>query len=80
MLAIKGQAPLVPVILYNKPKLFRKNYLYVGKPFDFAEHYGSRLDTPKLDAAGGEVALQMKSAQEELRDMVANKSWKKKKR
>ena len=80
MIAIKGQAPLMPIIIFNKPRLFRRNYIYVGRPFELSEYYGRKLDTPTLDEAGGEVSRQMKLAQAVLRDMVANKRWKKKNR
>ena len=80
MIAIKGKAPLMPVIIYNKPRLFRRNYIYVGRPFELTEYYGRKLDTPALEAAASEVSRQMKLTQAVLRDSVANKRWKRKNR
>ena len=40
--AIKAKVPVVPMIYYQCPKAFRKNWLYVGEPFSLEEFYGAR--------------------------------------
>ena len=40
--AIKAKVPIVPMIYYQSPKAFRKNWLYVGEPFTLEEYYGAR--------------------------------------
>lgn len=40
--AIKAKVPVVPMIYYQSPKAFRKNWLYVGEPFSLEEFYGAR--------------------------------------
>lgn len=40
--AIKSKVPIVPMIYYQSPKAFRKNWLYVGEPFTLEEFYGAR--------------------------------------
>ena len=40
--AIKSKVPIVPMIYYQSPKAFRKNWLYVGEPFTLEEYYGAR--------------------------------------
>ncbi len=40
--AIKAKVPVVPMIYYQSPKAFRKNWLYVGEPFLLEEFYGAR--------------------------------------
>ncbi len=42
MFSIKTKTPIVPMIFIKKPKLFRKNYLIIGKPFELFEYYGTR--------------------------------------
>lgn len=39
--AIKAKVPVVPMIYYQSPKAFRKNWLYVGEPFSLEEFYGA---------------------------------------
>lgn len=38
--AIKTKVPIVPMIYHHSPKMFKKNWLYVGKPFTLEEFYG----------------------------------------
>lgn len=42
MFAIKTKSPVVPMLFYRKPRLFRKNYLIIGKPYELDEFYGYR--------------------------------------
>lgn len=42
MFSIKTKTPILPMIFIKKPKLFRKNYLIIGKPFELFEYYGTR--------------------------------------
>jgi len=80
MFAIKSRVPLVPIMIYNKPKLFKKNYIYVGCPFELSDYYGKRLDVQALEEAALIVSHQMKLAQTVLRNIVENKRWKRKNR
>ncbi len=40
--AIKTKVRVVPMIYYQCPKMFKKNYLYIGKPFTLEEFYNAR--------------------------------------
>lgn len=40
--AIKTKSPIVPMMYYSCPKVFRKNCLYIGKPFTLEEFYGAK--------------------------------------
>ncbi len=40
--AVKTKSPIVPMLYYAPPKLFKRNYLYIGKPFTLEEFYGDR--------------------------------------
>lgn len=37
--AIKGKASIVPMLFYHSPKMFRRNYLIIGKPFTLEQFY-----------------------------------------
>ena len=45
MFAIKGKANVVPISLITNYKLFNKVTLYIDKPVDLSEYYGSKLNT-----------------------------------
>lgn len=40
--AIKTRVPIVPMIYYACPKVFKKNWLYIGEPFTLEEYYGTK--------------------------------------
>lgn len=76
MLALKGNAPIVPLILYRKERIFRKNYIYVGEPFRLDEFKGRLLDAETLSEASDAVAAHMQKAREDMEVFVREKRWK----
>ena len=79
LFAIKGNAPIVALMIYRKPRLFRKNYLYIGEPFFVAEP-GSRADTSAVNEGAQRIEEEMKKGADYLEDYVKNKRWKEIKR
>ena len=51
MFALKTDAPVVPMILCKRPKLFRKNIYITGDPVDFSELKNQKLTAEVLDRA-----------------------------
>ena len=79
MFAIKTKTSLVPVMIYNKQKLFRKNYIYVGDEFELSQFYGQRLDSTALKSASEIIEEHMHKTREELLAYVEQKKRGKKK-
>lgn len=75
LLAIKDNAPIVPMMIYGKERVFRKNYIYIGEPFDLDEFRGVLLDGETLAKAGEKVAMKMTAAREDMLEFVAQKKW-----
>ena len=49
--ALRAKCPIVPVIIYKKARLFKKNKMIVGKPFELTDFYdkkGADLDNAKM--------------------------------
>ena len=44
LFAVKGQALITPIIIYDRLRKFRKNYVIVGKPIDFSEFYNQKFN------------------------------------
>lgn len=61
MFAIKSKAPIVPMYIVKKPKLFRFNKILVGKPFELSEFYDQKLTKEILDKAGEKVVKSIES-------------------
>ncbi len=54
--AIKTKSPIVPMMYYAPPKLFKRNWLYIGEPFTLEQFYGSM--TPEDMHAATEIIRQ----------------------
>ena len=77
--AIKTKSPIVPMLYYSSPKLFRRNWLYIGEPFALDEFYGSR--TPEQMHAATEVLrAKMDETRRQCNEYVENLKKKNKER
>ncbi len=77
--AIKTKSPIVPMLYYSSPKLFRRNWLYIGEPFTLDEFYGSR--TPEQMHAATEVLrAKMDETRRQCNEYVENLKKKNKER
>ena len=47
--ASKGECDITPMLFYRKPKIFRRNYLIVGKPFKLEGENPKRLSKEELE-------------------------------
>lgn len=75
MLAIKGNAPIVPMMIYKREKFLRKNYIYIGEPFTLDEFRTGLLDAETIAAAGNKVAARMQQAKEDMELFIREKRW-----
>ncbi|MBP3344753.1 MAG: 1-acyl-sn-glycerol-3-phosphate acyltransferase [Clostridia bacterium] len=74
MLAIKGKVPIVPMFTVKKPKVWRRNRVYIGQPFTLDEFYGKKLSSEELQKA----SLIVEKKLNELREYALNSLTKKK--
>lgn len=42
-IAIKARVPIVPIVIYKKPRFFRMTHILIGEPFEFTEYYDRKL-------------------------------------
>ncbi len=73
LIAYKAKVPVVPVVMLSRYRKFHKNYLMIGKPFDFssfsAEHAGSDLNEKLREF----MLEKMTETREELKKIVGEK-------
>ncbi len=48
VMAIKCKAPIIPMVIYNKPKFFRCTQVLLGEPIDLSEYYGKKLTEEEI--------------------------------
>lgn len=73
MLAVKTQTQIIPVNIYDRSKPFRKNYIYVGKPFDLSEYYGKRFDKQANEKTTQILSEKLFDAQKKLEEVLSEK-------
>lgn len=78
--AIKGDAPIIPFMIYKRTKMFRKNYIYVGEPLDLSSYKKVRLTDDVIKEADNLVREHMLKTMADMDDYIENKRWKKKNR
>ena len=67
--AIKTKATVVPMMYYSKPRLFRRNWLYIGEPFTLEQFYGAR-DVEGRHAATEFIAQKLDETRKALNEYV----------
>lgn len=55
MLAIKGQAPVIPIAIRGPYRVFRPLHVTIGQPLDLQEYAADRLTGEVLDQAAGKI-------------------------
>ena len=77
LFASKGSAEILPMLIYKKPKLFRRNYIIVGEPIQIEGENPKKLtkeETEKNLAKYSEVMVELRR---ELEERLKKKSKKK---
>ena len=59
MLAVKANAPIIPMVLVRKPVMFRSNRLVVGEPIDVSEYQGQKATREMYDEISQKVTQSM---------------------
>lgn len=63
VMAIKCKVPIIPIVIYKKPKLFRRTDILIGEPLELTDYYGKKLTEEEL----GEVDEFLRSHMLEMR-------------
>ena len=74
--ASKGDCEIIPMVIYRKPKIFRKNYIIVGEPFRIEGENPARLTKEETDANLDRYLEVMKNLRNELEDYIESKKKK----
>ncbi len=77
--ASKGDAEIVPMVMYHRPKFLRKNYIIVGKPFKVEGADPKRLTKEEIEENTARYSKVMEDLRIELDNIVNSKKKKKKK-
>lgn len=77
VMAIKCKVPIIPIVIYKKPRLFRRTDILIGDPLELSDYYGKKLSDEEL----GEVDEYLRSHMLDMRrkhsEYLASKKKKK---
>ncbi len=76
-IAIKGKVPIVPMMIYKKPRFFRMTHVIVGEPFELSEYYGKKLTEADYEEADNKLRGIMLALREGHAEFLASKKKKK---
>lgn len=58
-MAIKTKTPIVPIVMYKKPKYFRRTHILIGEPFELSQYYDKKLSDEELKEADERLRQRM---------------------
>ena len=68
--SVKTDAPIVPVIMWRRPKAFQRNFIYFGEPFSFEKYRGVKMTHDEKAEATAFLTEKMARTKEELRQWM----------
>lgn len=71
--AVKTKKPILPIIIYKKAKLFRRNHVIIGKPIELIDFFGEELNDQTVISMETYVRDKMIELQKELTEIVLSK-------
>lgn len=79
-IAIRAKAPIVPIVIYKKPRLFRCTHILIGEPFELSQYYDKKLTEEELSKVDGELRQMMLDMRDRHTEYLQNKKRKNKKK
>ncbi|MDE6059350.1 MAG: 1-acyl-sn-glycerol-3-phosphate acyltransferase [Clostridia bacterium] len=76
MLAIKTKTPIIPVVICNRPRLFRRTHVVYGEPVELSEYYDRKLTPDDYAEADEKLKNIMYDIRARHRAMLASKKKK----
>lgn len=77
MISIKTKAPIVPIMIYEKPRCFRVSHILIGEPFELTEYYDRKLTEDEMNEADEKIRQRMLNMRAKHREWLENKKNKK---
>ena len=77
-MSIKTKTPVVPIVIYSKPKPFHRAHILMGKPIEFSEYYDKKPTETDFAAADEKLRALMLTMKAEHAQYLQDKKRKKK--
>ena len=76
-IAIKAKAPIVPIMMYSKPRYFRMTHSLLGEPSELTEYYGKKLTEEDYTEADNKLYNIMLGLRQQHKEFLESKKKKK---
>jgi 1-acyl-sn-glycerol-3-phosphate acyltransferase len=77
-IAIKSKTPVVPIMIYKKPRFFRMTHVLIGEPLELSEYYDRKLSEEEMQQADELLKNELLRLHSEHTEFLASKKKKKK--
>ena len=77
MIAIRAKAPVIPIVIYHKARLFRTSHILIGDPFELTEYYDQKLTDELLKEADEKILQKLSAMREEHTKFLEEKKKRK---
>ncbi len=67
LMAIKSKSPIIPFVICNRPKLFRRTHVVFGDPIELTEYYDKKMTPEEYVEIEERVKQRMYDMREEFR-------------
>ena len=78
VMAIRAKAPIIPIVMYTKPRFFRCCHILIGEPIELSEYYDKKLTQDDYNEADEKLRSLMLTMRQEHTKYLQNKKRKKK--
>ena len=75
-IAIKAKVPIIPIMIYKKPRYFRMTHLLVGEPIELTEYYDKKLTETDYAKADAELYNAMINLRKKHKEFLEDKKKK----
>ena len=75
-MAIRAKVPVVPIVIYKKPRFFRRAHILIGEPFELSQYYDRKLSEEELSRADEELRDLMLDMRAKHTEFLQNKKRK----
>ena len=76
-LAIKTKTPIIPLVIYSKPRVFKRAHILMGKPIEFSEYYDKKPTEEDFATADERIRTLMIDMKREHETYLQSKKKKK---
>lgn len=77
MISIKTKSPIVPIMIYEKPRWFRVAHILIDEPFELTEYYDRKLTEDEMNEADEKIRQRMLDMRAKHREWLESKKKKK---